>query len=99
MPGAAVATTSRAPLCTRRFDTYPHYGPGNVVIDSCTHCDMIWLDFGEIRQIVDAPGSDRGSRQLPRIDDSYIRKGPPAVTEDRPRADDPLKLLFDLFND
>jgi Zn-finger nucleic acid-binding protein len=87
------------PICSRRFETYPHYGPGNIVIDSCPKCDVIWLDFGEIRQIVDAPGTDRGSRQLPRTDASYVRTGPgPALNlEDRRRAGDPLSILFDLF--
>jgi Zn-finger nucleic acid-binding protein len=31
-----------------------------VVIDSCVTCDLIWLDFGELRQITDAAGRDRG---------------------------------------
>jgi Zn-finger nucleic acid-binding protein len=42
---------------------HPYYGPGNVVVDSCTTCDLIWLDFGELKQIVDAPGRDRGLRE------------------------------------
>jgi Zn-finger nucleic acid-binding protein len=85
------------PRCRRRFDTYPHYGPGNVVIDSCTSCDLVWLDFGEIRQIVDAPGRDRGSRHMPRIDDDYVRNGPPALEEDPPMARNPLHVLFNLL--
>jgi Zn-finger nucleic acid-binding protein len=51
------------PKCGRRFDTHPYYGPGNVVIDSCGACELIWLDFGELKQIVDAPGRDRGLRE------------------------------------
>lgn len=54
--------TAACPMCTRAFQTHPYYGPGNVIIDSCAHCDVIWLDFGELKQIVDAPGGDRGSR-------------------------------------
>jgi Zn-finger nucleic acid-binding protein len=42
---------------------HPYYGPGNVVIDTCSRCDLIWLDFGELKQIADAPGRDRG-RQI-----------------------------------
>ena len=45
--------------------THPYYGPGNVVIDSCEPCDLVWLDFGELKQIVDAPGKDRGTREHP----------------------------------
>lgn len=51
------------PKCSTRLETHPYYGPGNVVIDSCGSCDVIWLDFGELKQIVDAPGRDRGLRE------------------------------------
>ena len=51
------------PKCSRRFETHPYYGPGNVVIDSCAACEVVWLDFGELKQIVDAPGRDRGLRE------------------------------------
>ena len=70
------------PRCRGRFETYPHLGPGNIVIDNCTRCDLIWLDFGEMRQVVDAPGSDRGSRHVPRVDDAYVRRGPDPDDDD-----------------
>jgi Zn-finger nucleic acid-binding protein len=54
------------PACTRAMETHPYYGPGNVVIDSCASCELVWLDFGELEQIVKAPGKDRGTRGLPR---------------------------------
>ena len=50
------------PLCRRQMDVHPYFGPGNIVIDSCTGCDAVWLDFGELRQVTDAPGKDRGKR-------------------------------------
>ena len=53
------------PACTRAMVTHPYYGPGNVVIDSCASCELVWLDFGELEQIVKAPGKDRGTRGLP----------------------------------
>ena len=57
--------SSRAKCAARRaldrWLTHPYYGPGNVVLDSCEKCELVWLDFGELRQIVDAPGKDRGS--------------------------------------
>jgi Zn-finger nucleic acid-binding protein len=49
------------PGCTARMDTHRYLGPGAVVIDSCEACNLVWLDFGELRQIVNAPGRDRGS--------------------------------------
>lgn len=75
------------PKCGQRFETYPNYGPGNVVIDSCTGCDLVWLDFGEMRQMVDAPGRDRGSQHVPRIDEEYVRSGPPRSEEESDDAD------------
>lgn len=39
-----------------------YYGPGNIVMDVCVGCDRLWLDYGELKQIADAPGTDRGSR-------------------------------------
>ena len=51
------------PKCAAILTAHPYYGPGNVVIDSCSGCDLIWLDFGELKQIVDAPGRDRGLRE------------------------------------
>ena len=72
-----------------------------MIIDNCLPCDMIWLDFGEMRQIVDAPGRDRGSRELHRVDGEYVRRGPDRPVEDtdddisRPR--DPLRMLADIL--
>jgi Zn-finger nucleic acid-binding protein len=92
------------PRCGGRFETYPHFGPGNAVIDNCTSCDTIWLDFGEMQQIVDAPGRDRGSRHTPRIDDEYVRQGAGrsagADDESSKPVRDPLGFLIDtLFGD
>jgi Zn-finger nucleic acid-binding protein len=50
----------RCPGCSSTMSTHPYYGPGNVVIDTCDRCDVVWLDFRELTQIADAPGSDRG---------------------------------------
>jgi Zn-finger nucleic acid-binding protein len=47
------------PYCGRTMDTHPYGGPGNIVIDNCPHCHVIWLDYYEFRRIVDAPGRDR----------------------------------------
>lgn len=89
------------PACGRRFDTYPHSGPGNVIIDNCVPCDLIWLDFGEMRQIVDAPGRDRGSREIHRVDHEYVRRGPERrdddTDDDLTRRHDPLRVLADIL--
>ena len=54
------------PQCAADMSTHPYYGPGSVVIDSCESCHVVWLDFGELRQIADAPGKDRGRAIRPR---------------------------------
>ena len=46
------------PRCHERMDTHTYDGPGNVVIDSCSRCESIWLDFGEMGRIVRAPDHD-----------------------------------------
>jgi Zn-finger nucleic acid-binding protein len=48
------------PICSQLMDTHPYYGPGNVVIDNCASCHLIWLDAAELKAIENAPGSDRG---------------------------------------
>jgi Zn-finger nucleic acid-binding protein/DNA-directed RNA polymerase subunit RPC12/RpoP len=48
------------PHCGQLMDTHPYYGPGNVAIDTCNRCAVVWLDYGEIGVITDAPGRDRG---------------------------------------
>jgi Zn-finger nucleic acid-binding protein len=99
----------RCPKCSGRFETYPHLGPGAVVIDNCPRCDLLWLDFGELRQIVDAPGKDRGTRHVPRIDEEFIRQGAPPASDDddddddgwprHRRSNDPLGFLIDVMFD
>ncbi len=43
------------PNCHHRMDTHLYAGPGNVVIDSCEECSLIWLDCGELMHIAHAP--------------------------------------------
>jgi Zn-finger nucleic acid-binding protein len=43
------------PQCHHRMDTHFYAGPGNVVVDSCENCCLIWLDRGELMHIVRAP--------------------------------------------
>ncbi|HSC28847.1 MAG TPA: zf-TFIIB domain-containing protein [Vicinamibacterales bacterium] len=90
------------PVCRKSLTTHPYLGPGNVVIDSCDSCDVIWLDFGELRQIVNAPGKDRGGREGtaaraadwepvgPARDDTGVGAEPPAI--------DLLDAMLSLFD-
>jgi len=46
----------RCPRCHRPMNTHPYAGPGSIVIDSCSDCMLDWLDYGELRRILRAPG-------------------------------------------
>lgn len=48
----------QCPRCNRRMDTHRYAGPGNVVVDSCDNCSLIWLDRGEVTRIAHAPDED-----------------------------------------
>ncbi len=43
------------PQCHHEMDTHFYGGPGNVVIDSCSPCHMIWLDYHELLRIIRSP--------------------------------------------
>jgi len=45
----------RCPSCHRLMETHFYAGPGNVILDSCGDCFLIWLDRGELMRIVHAP--------------------------------------------
>ena len=46
----------RCPRCGDVMDVHPYYGPGNIAVDTCARCFLIWLDHGEIGKIEKAPG-------------------------------------------
>ncbi len=48
----------RCPKCNQRMDTHFYAGPGNVIVDSCDGCTLIWFDRGELTRIAQAPGED-----------------------------------------
>ncbi len=43
------------PVCGRGMDNHPYGGGGNVNVDTCEDCEVIWLDRGELHKIVAAP--------------------------------------------
>jgi Zn-finger nucleic acid-binding protein len=54
------------PNCGRQMEEYPYGGGGNVNIDSCESCGLLWLDRGELRRIAAAP--DREPQFLQNAD-------------------------------
>jgi Zn-finger nucleic acid-binding protein len=85
------------PACAKAMITHPYYGPGNVIMDSCETCDAVWLDFGELKQIADAPGADRGLRKAPLRDTSNTILPAGRASLSRPSID-PLDFLSDLIS-
>ena len=93
------------PTCKNRMATYPYYGPGNVVIDTCDACNVVWLDFAELKQIVDAPGQDRGGRERSAAEvDRWSPLDSPTAgrvlatdPDAKPRQPDILTFLDDLL--
>jgi Zn-finger nucleic acid-binding protein len=55
------------PGCQNQMETFQYNGPGNIIIDTCHACDLIWLDYGELKKVLSAPGRDRG---VPRVKSS-----------------------------
>jgi Zn-finger nucleic acid-binding protein len=49
----------RCARCGRDMDTHIYGGPGYIVIDTCNTCQLIWLDYGELRRVLSAPRSER----------------------------------------
>jgi len=53
----------QCPQCKETMDTHYYGGPGNVIIDDCSRCELNWLDNGELMTIVRAP--DRSLEETP----------------------------------
>jgi Zn-finger nucleic acid-binding protein len=51
-PPAEHSRTLVCPSCQKKMAVYPYGGPGNVIIQGCETCRLIWLDFGELGRIV-----------------------------------------------
>lgn len=60
---ADLKRTIQCPRCHHRMDTHFYAGPGNVIVDSCGICWLIWLDRGELMRIAHAP--DEGDTNNP----------------------------------
>lgn len=48
----------QCPLCKSAMDRHLYGGGGNMDVDSCESCGMLWLDRGELSRMVAAPDRD-----------------------------------------
>ena len=53
------------PQCRRPMDTHFYEGPGNIIIDDCSHCYLNWLDPGELLRVIRAPERSYGESTSP----------------------------------
>jgi len=51
---AALGRQLNCPSCRKPFEVHPYYGPGNIVVDTCAECGLIWLDHGELTRVEQA---------------------------------------------
>lgn len=58
----------RCPSCGSVMEGHPYGGGGNVNVDSCEKCAVVWLDGGELRRIATAPD------HYPSYDEYSVRK-------------------------
>lgn len=82
------------PNCSSRMEVHPYYGPGNIVIDSCSRCLLIWLDHGELACVERA----RGGREPMAVSAPSPTEIATAGDRGTPLRDDhPLELLASLL--
>ena len=51
---AELTRTAICPVCQKVMAVYPYGGPGNIIIQGCENCQLIWLDFGELSRVIHA---------------------------------------------
>ena len=86
-------------VCQKEMETFQYNGPGNIVIDTCHPCDMIWLDYGELHKVVNAPGRDRGVPRTKISDDKIDGSGEEQEKQSKSTFQDRIiPLLEALFS-
>jgi Zn-finger nucleic acid-binding protein len=88
------------PSCHAQMDVHPYYGPGNIVIDTCAQCGLMWLDHGELTRV-----EQSAARRFSLADTSSAwpasAPGGHSSSTDLPDADptkdSPLRILAELL--
>ncbi len=77
----------RCPLCQYEMDEHLYGGGGNMDVDSCEQCNLLWLDRGELSRIVSAPDRD------PRAGDNWQSVVPETAVNEKARPEMPRKAV------
>jgi len=86
------------PNCHERMEVHPYYGPGNIVIDSCSRCLLVWLDHGELACVERAPGSAHGKSLPPAQGISGTAESGHVRTSQQPtRPRHALEVIADMI--
>ncbi|MFN9719560.1 MAG: zf-TFIIB domain-containing protein [Planctomycetota bacterium] len=99
IPEGAETRRVDCPACQSVMDAHPYYGPGQVMIDTCTDCGFVWLDQGELKRIEEASWTCAAD---PTAWTRNLRRDEPRqldITPSTTRQDDPgVHWLHDLAN-
>lgn len=90
------ARTLHCPLCNGEMDEHAYGGGGNVNVDSCEKCDVIWLDRGELSRIVAAPDRDPQAEFDVYYGDRSDESRPTAARATVESAASPLRKLWPI---
>jgi len=89
----------KCPSCRSVMDVHPYYGPGNIVVDTCADCGLMWLDHGELTRVEQAtpaqtPFSVWNASVSPGTEPQSRTNGP---DESEAASRSPLQFLADLL--
>jgi Zn-finger nucleic acid-binding protein len=91
---AAYRRRLRCPSCENYMEAHPYFGPGNIVIDSCSECEYVWLDHGELSRVERSTGGrEPANMHLPVDFSGYSGMG----QSKSPEEQHPLSLLADFL--
>jgi len=86
------------PGCGDRMESHPYYGPGNIVIDTCTPCGYLWLDHGELTRVEQSakPASIQTLREA-EADRIESGAGEPGQSDEDMEPRSLVRILADLL--
>lgn len=81
------------------MDVHPYYGPGNIVIDTCVECGLVWLDHGELTRVEQASAAQASVSAWNRSENPDIgQRSANEGSDDSPsERRSPLQFLADLL--